>query len=121
MRWKFSTAADQRMMCAVVIVPLSSEPSSAPICTSSKRTGSIALAPDQRLAVDHEQLAGFGPELGLHDDEQHGAALALLQLHVGVTGLRNASLADRQASVELDLVPAVEQALERRADRREAE
>src|SRR4051812_38040204 len=119
MRWKFSTAADHRMMWAVEIRPLSSSPTRAPTSTFSQRT--VMLSPDQRLPVDEQALARLGGERRLHHHEQQRSALALLQAHVGVARIGDAALARLQAAEEFDLVATVEQALERRLDRREPE
>ncbi len=69
-------------------------------------------SPDQRLPIDHEQLAIFGRKPGFDGRQQHRAALALFQRDVGETRVRDAALADGEAAIELDLVATVEQALE---------
>src|SRR5689334_19021645 len=102
MRCQFSTAADQRMMCAVVMRPLSIVCARVPGASSFHRA--IALSPDQRLTVHEQALARFGGERRLDRHEQHGARLALLELDVGVARVRDRLLADREAAEELDLV-----------------
>src|SRR5208283_3433577 len=96
MRCQFSIAADQRMICAVLIGPLTTVGMSCPTVTSSKQMSLMAGAPSAQDGGggggDQRDVAIRGAVGGEHigdDDEHHrpAAAVALVDVEIGAAAV----------------------------------
>src|ERR1019366_1384867 len=117
MRCQFSIAEDQRIICAVLIGPLTTFGMSCPTVTSSKQMSLMAESPsaqdggggdgDQRdgairSAIRSERVGG--------DDEHHrpAAALSLVDIEIGAAAVD--PLADPGVAEKFVFVTTVQQA-----------
>src|ERR1039457_4519040 len=129
MRRQFSIAEDQRIICAVLIGPLTTFGMSCPTVTSSKQMSLMAESPsaqdggggdgDQRdgairaglrSAIRRERVGG--------DDEHHrpAAAFALVDIEIGAAAVD--ALADPGVAEKFVFVTTVQQAWQRHLHRR---